>query len=257
MFTFRRPTDDDIRSLLACQQGQPWSYDLPEITKGEPAPRLGWQIDRHRVLLGRGAETYAAACEAIRQWKMFPREMCQVFSPDTGSGVCGGPNHSSREDVAPPTTPDPFALPQRPGDIVAVLYRAQLLGLWMLFPARVVYAVDDAGLANGVCKHPDGADDSNRVSPIGRLTPPARLCYGFAYGTLPDHPERGEERFLVEWNRADDSVWYELLAVSRPGHWLARLGYPYARYEQARFRRLSGQAMQESVRVWGYGGVGV
>jgi hypothetical protein len=75
----------------------------------------------------------------------------------------------------------------------------------------------------------------------------ATLRYGFAYGTLPDHPERGEERFFVEWNQADDSVWYDLLAVSRPGHWLARLGYLYARYEQAKFRRLSGEAMQRTV----------
>ena len=79
----------------------------------------------------------------------------------------------------------------------------------------------------------------------GRTT----LRYGFAYGTLPDHPERGEERFLVEWNQADDSVWYDLLAVSRPGHWLARIGYLYARYEQAKFRRLSGLTMQRECRV--------
>jgi uncharacterized protein (UPF0548 family) len=72
--------------------------------------------------------------------------------------------------------------------------------------------------------------------------------FGFAYGTLRGHPERGEERFLVERNESDDSVWYDLLPVSQPAHWLARWGYPYTRYEQARFRRLSGLAMQEAVR---------
>jgi uncharacterized protein (UPF0548 family) len=31
--------------------------------------------------------------------------------------------------------------------------------------------------------------------------------YGFAYGTLTDHGERGEERFTVEMDSRDDSVW--------------------------------------------------
>ena len=48
----------------------------------------------------------------------------------------------------------------------------------------------------------------------------------------------------MEWNEADDRVWYDLVAVSQPAHWLARLGYPYTRYEQARFRRLSAAAMR-------------
>ena len=213
MFTFRRPTDDDVRALLARQQGQRWSYDWPEITRTDPAPRRGWKIDRHRVLLGRGADTYAVACQALRQWKMFPRQMCQVFWPDC---------------------------PQEPGTVVAVLYRAQAFGLWMLFPARVVYTVGSPTFHVG------------RVQAPASSAPQAQTecgpAYGFAYGTLPDHPERGEERFLIEWNRADDTVWYDLLAISRPGHWLARLGYPYARYEQARFRRLSGRAMQHAVR---------
>ena len=59
--------------------------------------------------------------------------------------------------------------------------------------------------------------------------------------------ENIDQVFLVEWDRADDSVWYDLMAVSQPAHWLARLGYPYTRYEQARFRRLSCAAMQRAV----------
>jgi uncharacterized protein (UPF0548 family) len=42
--------------------------------------------------------------------------------------------------------------------------------------------------------------------------------YGFAFGTLPGHVERGEERFTVEWDRADDSVSYEVFAFTRPAH---------------------------------------
>ncbi|MFI5657795.1 DUF1990 family protein [Streptomyces sp. NPDC051684] len=51
---------------------------------------------------------------------------------------------------------------------------------------------------------------------------------GFAYGTLPGHPERGEEAFLVE-RAADDIVWFRIRAFSRPGRWYTRLGGPAAR----------------------------
>jgi len=113
----------------------------------------------------------------------------------------------------------------RQGLLAAVVYWAGPLRLWILFPTRVVYVLDGA-------IHRDGRQIEQ---------------FGFGYGTLADHPERGEERFLVEWDRADDSVWYDLMAVSQPAHWLARLGYPYTRYEQARFRRLSCAAMQRAV----------
>ena len=53
-------------------------------------------------------------------------------------------------------------------------------------------------------------------------------CFGFAYGTLPIHPEQGEESFTVE--RADDGeVTFRIVAVSRPRHPLARLGPSVAR----------------------------
>jgi uncharacterized protein (UPF0548 family) len=45
---------------------------------------------------------------------------------------------------------------------------------------------------------------------------------GFAYGTLPEHPLRGEEAFLVEWHD-DDTVELVIRAFSRPngvGWWL-------------------------------------
>ena len=71
--------------------------------------------------------------------------------------------------------------------------------------------------------------------------------FGFAYGTLPGHAESGEERFLVEWDRADDAVWYDILAFSRPRHPLARLGYPLTRRTQRRFARDSAAAIRQAV----------
>lgn len=71
--------------------------------------------------------------------------------------------------------------------------------------------------------------------------------YGFAYGTLNGHSEKGEERFSVEWNQEDNSVWYDLLAFSLPHHPLARAGYPLSRVLQKRFARDSKAAMVEAV----------
>jgi uncharacterized protein (UPF0548 family) len=104
------------------------------------------------------------------------------------------------------------------GDVVAVV--ARQLGLWWLNACRVVYVVDEPG-------------------PLSR--------YGFAYGTLPDHAGAGEERFLVEWDRASGEVWYDILAFSRPHLFLTRLGYPYMRWVQKRFGRGSAAAMLRAV----------
>ena len=107
--------------------------------------------------------------------------------------------------------------PIEPGSTVAVLFSH--LGFWSLNACRIVYVV---------AEH----DAVER--------------YGFAYGTLPQHAEIGEERFTVEYRRDDQSVWYDIYAFSRPGP-LARLAYPYARSLQKRFVRNSKSIMQFAV----------
>lgn len=102
-----------------------------------------------------------------------------------------------------------------PGVTIAVVVRH--LGFWSLNAGRIIYVIDEE------------RGDMSRS--------------GFAYGTLADHAEIGEERFAVEWNRADDSVWYDLYAFSRPAQLLARLGYPISRMLQRRFARESKRAM--------------
>ena len=72
--------------------------------------------------------------------------------------------------------------------------------------------------------------------------------FGFAYGTLAEHAESGEERFTLEWNRDTDEVWYDILAFSRPKNMLARLGYPLSRLLQKRFAEGSKLVMLQSVR---------
>jgi uncharacterized protein (UPF0548 family) len=104
--------------------------------------------------------------------------------------------------------------PIQRGTTVAMM--ARCLGLYSINFCRIVYVIDE----------------------------PRR--FGFAYGTLPDHVETGEERFVVEW-LADDTVWYDLFAFSRPRHVLARIANPAVRSLQSKFRRDSGQAMQRAV----------
>jgi uncharacterized protein (UPF0548 family) len=52
--------------------------------------------------------------------------------------------------------------------------------------------------------------------------------WGFAYGTLPGHPEQGEEAFVVSI-APDQTVRFEIESFSRPGDPLVRLAGPIAR----------------------------
>ncbi|GAA2747045.1 hypothetical protein GCM10009868_34900 [Terrabacter aerolatus] len=59
---------------------------------------------------------------------------------------------------------------------------------------------------------------------------------GFVYGTLPGHPESGEERFVLD-RAADGALRFTVTAVSRPASFLARLGGPVSRLVQKRMAR--------------------
>lgn len=71
------------------------------------------------------------------------------------------------------------------------------------------------------------------------LTIPCRVVYtintadrrGFAYGTLPGHPERGEEAFTIGMTGSGD-VRIRIRAFSRPASLVARAGGPLGRLIQ-------------------------
>jgi uncharacterized protein (UPF0548 family) len=109
--------------------------------------------------------------------------------------------------------------PIQTGEVVAIV--ARTLGLWSVNACKMVYVVDESG-------------------PI--------LRFGLACGTSPGHAARGEERFLIECDRDDNNVWYDILAFSRPKDFLTWLGYPIVRRMQKRFGRESAAAMLKSVR---------
>ena len=71
--------------------------------------------------------------------------------------------------------------------------------------------------------------------------------FGFAYGTLASHVEKGEELFWVEKDE-DGSVWYRIKAFSRPQYWMASLFKPIARMFQFRFVKDSKQQMVNWVK---------
>jgi uncharacterized protein (UPF0548 family) len=102
------------------------------------------------------------------------------------------------------------------GSVVAVLIRH--LGFWSLNGCRVAY----------------------------HLTPDAS-AFGYAYGTLPNHAESGEELFEVCIDPRTEDVIYRIQATSRPQALLATLGQPIVRVLQERFRRDSARAMRRAV----------
>lgn len=88
-----------------------------------------------------------------------------------------------------------------------------------------------------------------------RLTAPCRVVWaeygperiGFAYGTLPRHPECGEECFVAEL--ADDgTVTFTVMAFSRPARWYTRIAGPFVPVAQRWYARRLGRTLRRIVR---------
>lgn len=96
------------------------------------------------------------------------------------------------------------------------------MGFWSVNLCRIVYVAETQGSITSYC---------------------------FAYGTLHEHAEMGEERFSVLWDKRTNSVCYEILAFSKPRAFLAKVGYPFSRMMQRRFAQGSLNAMARSLLV--------
>lgn len=186
MVSFRKPSTGLVQFFLKKQAVATFAYaELGATNANRSLPNF--TNDRNRVLLGKGEVVYRAACDAVRQWKMFPGGWAWI---------------------------EPKGAPLQVGQNLAMV--ARVMGMYWLNGCRIVYTLDGTG--------------------------PERR-FGFAYGTLPDHAECGEERFSIEW-LADDTVWYDLKAFSKPRHCLARMFKPVARWHQRRFVRESLEKMR-------------
>jgi uncharacterized protein (UPF0548 family) len=186
-------------------------------------PPKGFRPVERRIRIGHGQARWEHAWLETMTWGIQKRSGIKVQALEAPAEVTAGTYVPvSFDDDGTPLTPagtteagealfgpDGSAL-LRPGDTAIMhvpLYPARV-------PARVVYVIDEP------------------------------LRKGFAYGTLPGHPETGEEAFIVEY-RDDDSVWLTIRSFSRPSSWVFWLGYPLVRLMQevytARYERaLSG-----------------
>ncbi|MCO8121307.1 DUF1990 domain-containing protein [Stieleria sp. TO1_6] len=100
------------------------------------------------------------------------------------------------------------------GNDIAI--RANVMGLWALAACRIIDVIDECSSSD--CR------------------------FGYSFGTLPAHPEQGEERFqLVRF--ADDRVRYRVTAFFRPNQLTARLAWSYFRNRFNQFRRQSAAVM--------------
>lgn len=107
-------------------------------------------------------------------------------------------------------TPDTTKIAE--GNVVVVMI--YILGLWWRNTAKIVYTFDEP----------------NR--------------FGFAYGTLQDHAEKGEEAFWISKDK-DSNITYHIHAISKPKFWAAKLAYPLTRKYQRKFARESIQNMKD------------
>lgn len=118
----------------------------------------------------------------------------------------------------------PKDLKVEPGAEVAVVVRSA--GVYLLNVARIIYLDDKV--------------------PSDR--PELEAWFSFGYGTLPEYPLCGEERFAVTLDRETGDVGYEIFSFSSPIAWYAYVGKPMMIRTQKKFCRDSSLAMQQAIK---------
>jgi uncharacterized protein (UPF0548 family) len=145
----------------------------------------GYRRIRARALVGRGPHVFAAAVRGLRSFDM-----------QRGAGLrvrfirSGAPPSGAEAELSSLRTDAPGV------EVAAEVAMGMGVGplrLWA--PCRVVWVIDEPRL------------------------------YGYGYGTLPGHPESGEEGFLVSLDE-QEFVRLEIRAFSRPARWFARWSGP-------------------------------
>ncbi|MEU9102122.1 DUF1990 domain-containing protein [Streptomyces sp. NPDC048361] len=194
------------------------TYEEVGATGGPGLPAVGgaYRVFRRRITVGYGPEAFERAGAYVLTWGV---QRGAGFGVYTGEPAAPGLRAAPANPAAPglpanpagpaapglPAAPaDPAApsVPTAPGDTALVVLRVPRVPYpRLVIPCHVVWTVRSA----------------ERI--------------GFAYGTLPGHPECGEESFVVG-READGLVWFEVAAFSRPARWYARLGGPFTRLLQ-------------------------
>jgi uncharacterized protein (UPF0548 family) len=158
-----------LAAVQAFRQSQQ-KLDLTYAAVGATAgtPPEDYIVDKVRVKVGEGGAAYAAARAALHRWEHF--RLGWIEAPQPRAAI-------------------------RTGEVAVIA--ARTFGMWWLNAARIVYVVEEEAAMSQQKSAGLPSEGSGVVS-----------RFGFAYGTLPRHAESGEERFLVEWDRTTDEVWY-------------------------------------------------
>ena len=129
LFRLTFPTSAQLDALIIEQQNKLLSYPHNSnvgLTIEQKTPK-GYRYDNNCLLLGRGEAVFNAACEAIKQWQMFPGGWAEIYARDT---------------------------PLEVGKVVVMC--AKVWGLWWLNCSRIVFTVNESnrfGFAYGTLKH--------------------------------------------------------------------------------------------------------
>jgi uncharacterized protein (UPF0548 family) len=112
MLFLRRPTDQQIHTLLAARESIPFSYSDVGATRTTPPP--GWHINHMRQLIGIGKAAHERAVAALFSWQLLAIDGLEVF---------------------------PSATTLQPHTNVAILSRH--FGVWSVDFCRVIYVLQD------------------------------------------------------------------------------------------------------------------
>lgn len=111
------PTARHVAAFLAANSAvDHFSYPEVGASRHNAERPRGYDVDHNRVQLGRGPTDFAAACTALRQWRMFPSCWTRISPPDTPIEVGA-----------------------------TVVMQARALGVWWINAARIVYTLDERG----------------------------------------------------------------------------------------------------------------
>uniref|UniRef100_A0A383WMU3 DUF1990 domain-containing protein n=1 Tax=Tetradesmus obliquus TaxID=3088 RepID=A0A383WMU3_TETOB len=248
--SFTKPTR--TQQTAVCSKGSSLGFNFNSAGGSLSAPPLPaaaqedgwWNVDHERIKVGYGKRTYEATKDLLCSWGHFQLPWAQV---------------------------DP-ATPIKPGSNVCVT--ANVFGLWTAVPLQIVYKQEgrwsrDAEQGQqrqqqqqqqhskqqqqqlmGTASSSSSSSSSRRRSWFGgRKQQRHGQQLSYAHACLHTHYLAGEERFRVEWDKSDDSVWYDILTYSRPHHPLAFVGYPVVRLLQAQFRQQSMRAVARAAAV--------
>lgn len=129
LFKLIYPSHQQLAQLIVEQKDKPFSYPQTSNFQQniEQKTPKGYRYDNNRIVLGKGESVFRAACEAIREWQMFPGGWARIHSRET---------------------------PLEEGEVVVMC--ARVMGIWWFNCSRIVFTVNEPkrfGFAYGTLKH--------------------------------------------------------------------------------------------------------